>query len=143
MRGYFGIGIENSKREVNVGTLWRSAQCFGAAFIFTIGRRFEHQPSDTTRAERHIPIFEYRDSTEFFQNTPLGARLVGIEIGLKTVPLPAFIHPEQAIYILGPEDGSLSKEIQDRCNFIVSIDSKYCLNVATAGSIVMYDRSIK
>lgn len=34
MRGYFAIGIENTKDTFNVGSLWRTADLFGAAFIF-------------------------------------------------------------------------------------------------------------
>ncbi|WP_020474452.1 RNA methyltransferase [Zavarzinella formosa] len=33
MKGYFGIGIENCKTGVNVGTLWRSAHNL-AALLF-------------------------------------------------------------------------------------------------------------
>ena len=40
MCGYCGIGIENGKAEVNLGTLWRSAHIFGAVFLFTVGRRY-------------------------------------------------------------------------------------------------------
>ena len=36
-QGYFGIGIQNGKTPENLGVLWRSAQNFGASFIFTIG----------------------------------------------------------------------------------------------------------
>ena len=36
-RGYFGIGIEFSNNPLNLGTLWRSARIYGAAFIFTVG----------------------------------------------------------------------------------------------------------
>ena len=60
-RGYFGIGVERPKTPANIGTLWRSATCFDASFIFTIGRRFPEQSSDTTKTWRHIPKMEYRD----------------------------------------------------------------------------------
>lgn len=141
-RGYFGIGIESSKTEENVGGLWRSAHCFGAQFIFTIGARYKKSSQDTTKAERHIPLFEYRDSGEFLKNIPIGCTLVGIEIHPTAMNLKEFKHPRNAIYLLGPEDGSLSNTLLRECK-VVSIDTKYCLNVATAGSIIMYDRSIK
>ena len=32
-RGYYAIGIEHTKTAENVGTLWRSADLLGAAFI--------------------------------------------------------------------------------------------------------------
>lgn len=142
-RGYFGIGIENSKKEVNIGTLWRSAYCFEASFIFTIGARYEHQSSDTTKAWRHLPLFTYRDEDDFWGHIPHDIEIVGIELTEDAKPLKEFAHPERALYILGPEDGNLSKRLQSLSSHIISIDSKRCLNVAVAGSIVMYDRSIK
>ena len=60
-RGYFAIGIYESKTETNIGTLWRSAYNFGADFIFTIGKRYKKEPSDTTKSERHIPLYGYDD----------------------------------------------------------------------------------
>ena len=46
----------------------------------------------------------------------------------------------RAAYILGPEIGSLSPEILQRCRHVVKIPSSFCLNVATTGAIVLYDR---
>jgi tRNA(Leu) C34 or U34 (ribose-2'-O)-methylase TrmL len=44
---YFEIGIYHPKTRNNVGTLWRSAYQLGASGLFTIGRRYERQSSDT------------------------------------------------------------------------------------------------
>jgi len=41
------------------------------------------------------------------------------------------------------EDHGLPETIQEKCLAVVHIDTPMCLNVATAGSIVMYDRSVK
>jgi tRNA(Leu) C34 or U34 (ribose-2'-O)-methylase TrmL len=46
----------------------------------------------------------------------------------------------QAMYILGPEKGSLSNETLKKSDHIIRIPSKFSLNVAIAGAIVMYDR---
>lgn len=143
MRGYFGIGIERSKYEVNVGTLWRSAYSFGADFIFTIGKRYPHQWSDTTRAWRHIPYLEYTNVADFINHVPFSCPVVGVELDEKARPLESFVHPTRAIYLLGPEDGSLSKKALEACHYLVQFDSKHCVNVAVAGSIVMYDRQQK
>jgi len=48
-RGFFGIGIQNIKTESNIGTLWRSANILGADFIYTIGKRYKKQSSDTMK----------------------------------------------------------------------------------------------
>ena len=54
---------------------------------------------------------------------------------------PAF-DPMAAAYLLGPERGSLSPEAQARCDLVVKIPTRFCVNVGTAGAIVMYDRLI-
>ena len=54
MRGYFGIGIQNAKTDENIGTLWRSAFIMGASFIFTIGKRYKKQATDTPKSWKNI-----------------------------------------------------------------------------------------
>jgi tRNA G18 (ribose-2'-O)-methylase SpoU len=142
-RGYFGIGIERSKTEANVGTLWRSAFSLGASFIFTIGRRYPRQSSDVTEAWRHIPLLEYADVDDFHDHIPFDCQVVGVELTPDAKPLETFTHPHRAIYLLGPEDGSLSKAATDLCQVVVRFDSAYCLNVAAAGTVVLYDRNAK
>lgn len=142
-RGYCGIGILNIKREVNYGTLFRSAYCFGADFIFLIGKRFKKQTSDTVCAYRHMPLFEYETTDDFLEHRPYDCQLIGIEICKRSKPIYVFNHPERAIYILGPEDGSLPNNLLDKCYCVLEIPTKHCLNVAVAGSIILYDRMIK
>lgn len=143
MRGYCGIGIESPKRHVNIGTLWRSAYAFGASFIFTIGARYTKQASDTTSAWKHLPLFHYETLDAFLVARPMDCRIVGIETTPTGTVLSRFVHPERAIYLLGSEDHGLSAEALQVCNHTVRIPAAYCLNVATAGSIVLYDRSAK
>lgn len=140
MRGYFGMGIYAVKTAANVGTLWRSAFQLGAAFIFTIGKRYPRQASDTVKAWRHVPLFEYSDFSDFMEHRPNDCPLVGIEMGGRV--LGEYHHPERAIYLLGAEDGGLPGIILAQCQTILTIPSVRIesFNVAVAGSIVMYDR---
>lgn len=142
-RGYFGIGIENTKSELNVGTLWRSASIMGANFIFTIGRRYKKQSSDTMKSWKHIPLYGYETFDEFYKTMPHDCLLTGIEISDKSISIIEFKHPERCIYLLGAEDNGLSNESIEKCHRIVQLPGQYCMNVAVAGSIVMYDRYYK
>lgn len=142
-RGYFAIGVERPKNEDNIGTLLRSAVCFDAAFMFTVGRRFPRQASDTLRSWRHTPIMEYDNVADWHAHIPYDCVPVGVEISDRARPLETFVHPERAIYILGPEDGSLSREAQLACAHVVQIETRYCLNLAVAGSVLLYDRHAK
>lgn len=139
-RGYFGIGIINGKCEANIGTLWRSANIMGAAFIFTIGKRYpKRQPTDTMDTPKHIPLFEYNTFEDFENNTPRDCELICIELNDKSKPIKTFNHPERAIYLLGAEDRGISKEILIKCT-VVQLPGEHSMNVAVAGSIIMYDR---
>ncbi len=138
MRGYFGIGIYKPKTPENIGILWRSAHNFGASFIFTIGHRYRQQPTDTTKAWKSVPLYEYSKLEEL--PIPKECLLVGIEQANGSAIMPAAIHPERAIYLLGAEDFGLPAEVLEKCQRVLEIPSTRCLNVGVAGSIVMYDR---
>lgn len=141
--GYFGIGIHNGKNTENLGTLWRSANLLGANFIFTIGNRYHKQPSDTTNAIKRIPFYVYDTFVQFYTNMPRDCILIGIELNEKSKNIMKFSHPERAIYLLGAEDNGLPKSIIEKCHQLIMLDMKNSLNVATMGSIVIYDRLLK
>lgn len=143
MRGYFGIGVYHPKTEENIGTLWRSAYCFGASFIFTIGRRYKHQVSDTLHTPKHIPLFEFESLEQFEEHKPVGCPTICIELDESAKNLARFNHPERAIYLLGAEDDGLPKGYLKGKQVVQIEGSKQCLNVAVAGSIVLYDRIFK
>ena len=69
-------------------------------------------------------------------------QLVGIELTDEAIDLPSFRHPLRAAYVLGPEMGHLSEEIQNKCDHIIKIPMKFCVNVGVAAAITMYDRQI-
>jgi len=141
-RGYFGIGIYHPKTTENIGTLWRSAHNFGADFIFTIGKRYKKQASDTTKAERHIPLYEYSSFDDFKAHLPRGCNTVFVEQAEGAKNLKETHHPEACAYVLGAEDYGVPEEIM-RGYQKVFIDTPMCLNVAVAGSIVLFDRQSK
>jgi tRNA G18 (ribose-2'-O)-methylase SpoU len=142
MRGYFGIGIEHSSKPLNAGNLFRSAHGFGAGFIFTIAALYDRQKvsSDTSGADGQVPFYQFDSVAE--TTFPEGCRLIGVELLDQAVELPTFKHPAQAAYVLGPERGNLSDELVARCDHVVKIPTQFCINVAMAGAIVMYDRAI-
>ncbi|MDX1400360.1 MAG: RNA methyltransferase [Kiloniellales bacterium] len=143
MRGYFAIGVERISKPMNMGSLLRSAHAFGASFFFTIQPTFaarEVRLSDTSDAAKHLPLFHYQSIDEL--QLPRHCSLVGVELTDEAENLPSFRHPTSAAYILGPERGSLSDEVLARCDFTVKIPTKFCINVGTAGAIVMYDRTL-
>ncbi|MCK5295563.1 MAG: RNA methyltransferase [Alphaproteobacteria bacterium] len=143
MRGYFGIGVEQISKPYNVGNLFRSAHAFDASFVFTVDAKYERAKgarTDTSDALGQLPFYSFPDKDSMV--LPKSCKLVGVELIEDSIALPSFQHPLHAAYILGPEKGSLSPEIVERCDHIVQIPTKFCLNVGIAGVLVMYDRLI-
>lgn len=142
MRGYFGIGVEGLSKPMNAGNLYRSAHAFGASFVFTVASSYDPdvRKSDTSDAAGQVPFYSF-DSIESMR-LPEGCSLVGIELMDEAVELPSFRHPRCAAYVLGMERGSLSPALVECCDHIVKIPTRFSLNLATAGAIVMYDRLI-
>ena len=143
-RGFFGIGVENLSKPHNAGSLYRTAHAFHADFIFAIAPTVEVRKIlkvDTSRAARHVPFYAYETIKDL--NKPLNSKIIGVELMSGAEDLPDFIHPDQAVYIMGPEKGSLSPDIVEKCDFLVKIPTKFCVNVGTAGAILLYDRYMK
>jgi tRNA G18 (ribose-2'-O)-methylase SpoU len=141
MKGYFGIGVEGVSKAMNVGTLFRTAHAFDAAFVFTVRAQYDRRKgsqADTSDTPRSVPTYHFAGLEDFC--LPLGCRLVGIEIADDAVELPSFRHPRQAAYILGSEREGLSADLQSRCDFVVRIPTRFSVNLGVAGALVMYDR---
>src|SRR3546814_2364378 len=108
----------------------RSAHAFGASFFFTVEDAFnakEAKLADTSDAAKHLPLYTYSAVAELA--LPRGCALVGVELTEDAVELPSFYHPQAAAYVLGRERGSLSPALQDRCDYLVKIPTKFCINV--------------
>ena len=142
MRGYFSIGIVNGKTEANLGTLWRAANLYDAAYIFTVGRRYKRQASDTPNTPRHTPLFEFDTIDDLVAHLPYSCPLIGVELDPRAVSLTDFKHPERACYLLGAEDHGLTIAQRDACHSLVQIPTPnpQSMNVSVAGSLVLHDR---
>lgn len=143
-RGFFGIGVEGVSKSANVGALLRTAHAFGASFCFLLGAGFDSREgrlADTADTPAHVPLWHF-DSVGGLQ-LPERCVLVGIELTPEAVDLPSFRHPLDAAYVLGPERSSLSPELMARCEHVVRIPTRFSLNLAVAGALVLYDRLLQ
>ena len=143
-RGYFAIGIEHTKTPQNIGTLWRSANLYGAAFLYTVGARYAKQSSDTMSSPSHIPLMHFVDLDDLKAHLPYSCPLVGVEMGDDSYRLADYTHPERACYLLGAEDHGLTLRATEMCHQLVQIETlrPQSLNVAVAGSILLHDRHV-
>jgi len=143
-RGYFGIGAEGVSKSANVGALLRTAHAFGAAFCFTVGAGFDARAArlaDTADAPSHVPLWRYPGVAAMA--LPDRCVLVGVELLDEATELPSFRHPLSAAYVLGPERAGLSAAMLARCDHVVRIPTRFALNLAVAGALVLYDRMLQ
>jgi tRNA G18 (ribose-2'-O)-methylase SpoU len=142
MRGYFGIGAEGISKPMNLGNLIRSAHAFGASFVFLVDAQYTvgSVASDTSQAEKQLPLYRFDAVDQLI--LPKGCALIGVELLDAAVDLPSFRHPLNAAYVFGPERSSLWAALVARCDHVVRIPTRFCINLAAAGAIVMYDRML-
>ena len=134
---YSCIGLYNPKSPENVGSVMRAAGCYGVASVFYTGVRYERARdfiTDTKKVHHDIPLIGIDDLKKIL---PLGCIPVAVELVDGARPLPEYTHPDRALYIFGPEDGSLDKEIRDWCEDVVYIPTTGCMNLAATVNVVL------
>jgi tRNA(Leu) C34 or U34 (ribose-2'-O)-methylase TrmL len=139
-RGFAAIGLHAPKDIHNIGSVLRAAGCYGAAMVASSGKRYSRARTDTLAAYRHLPLLHVED---LFSVIPHDCVPVAVDLLDGAADLTQYQHPPRAFYIFGPEDGTLGKAITDRCRDKVVIPAAYCLNLAMAVNVVLYDRMAK
>ncbi|WP_028116297.1 RNA methyltransferase [Ferrimonas senticii] len=137
------IGLTNPKSPTNVGAVMRAAGCFGVAEVRYNGSRYDRAApfyTDTHDASNDIPLTNIDD---LCAELPAGTKVVAVELVEGAQPLPEFVHPEQAIYLFGPEDGSLPQPLVSAADAVVYIPTAACLNLAATVNVLLYDRLAK
>ncbi len=143
-RGYACVALDRPNDEVNVGHTLRAALCFQARMVILGGAPLDlnvkRLKTDPGRAYRHVPIIQVDD---VFEALPEDCTPVAVELTDDAVDLPTFVHPERACYIFGPENGSVSDDVLNRCAIKVKIPTTMSLNLGMTVNIVLYDRAAK
>lgn len=141
MRGFFAVGCEGISKAMNIGAIFRTTHAFGGSYVFTVRASYDKglgRRADTSSAHKNMPLFSFPDVDAMI--LPKSCKLVGVELTDDAVELPSFHHPQQAAYVFGPERDSLSPAMQNRCDYMLKIPTKFCINVSLAAGIVIYDR---
>lgn len=137
------IGLHNPKNPTNVGAVLRAAGCYNATQVRYNGTRYNRAAkfqTDTKHAHERIGLVEMEDLTSALADD---VEIVCVELALGAVPLPHFTHPDKAIYVFGPEDGSLPQEVVDKAHHVVYVPTTGCMNLAATVNVVLYDRMAK
>jgi len=141
------LGLVNPKGPSNVGTVMRAAGCFNANEVLYTGTRYARAAqyeiktnTDTHKSRDDIPLTQVDC---LISSKKENVEVVCVELCVGATSLTEFTHPERALYIFGPEDGSISQAIIDQADHVVYIPTKNCLNLAATANVVLYDRLAK
>jgi tRNA(Leu) C34 or U34 (ribose-2'-O)-methylase TrmL len=141
------IGLTNPKSPSNVGAVMRAAGCYQVDAVYYTGQRYARAAkfnTDTKQVTDRMPLSAL-DSFKSVNEMPFASKasIVCIELVEGAQPLPDFVHPDNAFYIFGPEDGSISQEVIDEAAAVVYIPTVGCMNLAATVNVVLYDRLAK
>ena len=137
------IALTNPKSPTNVGAVLRAAGCFGASQIIYSGNRYDIAKKYATDTQKAIDSVSLQKVDDFIATKPDDVKLICVDLVEGAVPLPQFEHPDNAMYLFGPEDGSLKQEIIDQADHVVYMPTKGSLNLAASVNVVLYDRLAK
>jgi tRNA(Leu) C34 or U34 (ribose-2'-O)-methylase TrmL len=139
------IILNNPKYDRNLGACVRAASCFGIKQCWYSGNRIRlDEGQRLPREERmrgysEVELIQYDYPFDQFENS--------VPVALELVPgsesLTTFKHPDNAVYVFGPEDGQISTSYLRYCHRFISIPTYHCTNLAAAVYIVLYDRLLK
>lgn len=89
---------------------------------------------------KKVEIVQYDRPFDCF---PKGTVPVAVEVRAGAQMLHHFEHPDNAVYVFGPEDGSVSSPMLTHCHHLLFIPVEHCLNLATATATILWDRKQK
>ena len=142
------VALVNPKFPHNVGAAMRAASCWGVEQLWFSGDRVSLDPKHGERLPREERMKGYQSvtltqSNYFFDQFDASVTPVAIEVREGSQPLPLFEHPTNALYVFGPEDGSIPSVMLRHCHQFVIIPTAHCMNLSAAVYTVLYDRYMK
>lgn len=152
------VVLINPKFAHNLGQAVRALSCFGVSQLWWSGKRVLKELEGMDRIPREERMRGYSDvsilynerpldvydRTNIIHGKPIGATVpVCIELVPGAEDLLEFEHPENAVYVFGPEDGSVDQGTRRNCHRFVKIPTRHCTNLSAAVYIVLYDRLLK
>lgn len=137
------IALTNPKSSSNVGGAMRAAGCYDAQKVVYSGDRFNRAvrlAADTQKVHEIVPLVHYDDLLTALEP---GMKLVCVDLIEGAIPLPNFEHPESAMYLFGPEDGTIKQQVINKADAVVYIPTIGCMNLAASVNVVLYDKLAK
>jgi tRNA G18 (ribose-2'-O)-methylase SpoU len=137
----FHVAIENWQHDLNIGTVVRNANAFGAREVHIVGRRrWNRRGAMVTDRYQHVryhPAIE--DLLAFARDA--GLPLVGVDNLPGAVPLETITLPRRCLLLFGQEGPGLSEPARAAAELVCSIaqyGSTRSINAGVASGIAMH-----
>lgn len=137
----FHVAVENWQHDLNIGTVVRNANAFGAAAVHIVGkRRWNRRGAMVTDRYLHVLHHpELHDLLAWAASAELP--ILGIDNGPGTEPIEGYSLPERCVLLFGQEGPGLSPEAVAACEAVLAITqfgSTRSINAGVASGIAMH-----
>lgn len=142
------VVLYNPRYPHNLGAAVRAASCFDVKQVWLTGRRVADKVLASQRLPREERMKGFADVQIVLEDRPFDyfprdATPVAVELLNGSENMVTFEHPDNPIYVFGPEDGGVPSDARARCHRRLFIPTKHCTNLAAAVYLVLYDRHLK
>ncbi len=137
----FHVAVENWQHDLNIGTMVRNANAFGATAVHIVGRRRWNRRGAMV-TDRYLHILHHLDIADLCSwASEADLPLLGIDNSVGSVPIESYVLPERCLLLFGQEGPGLSSAAQTACEAVLAITqfgSTRSINAGVASGIAMH-----
>ena len=137
----FHVAIENWQHDLNIGSIVRSANAFGASMVHIIGRRRWNKRGAMV-TDRYQDVLQHADVASFVAwANDHELPIVAIDNVPGAVLLETFAMPARCVLLFGQEGPGLSAEAVAASSVVVEISqfgSTRSINASAAAAVTMH-----
>lgn len=127
------VGTYEEWNQRIVGEVGRLAAVYGADGFFSIGPGAMHR--------RDVETLSFLTIEDAIKGLPGAMTLNWVALETGGVPLVEFVHPEDAVYLLGPNASYLPKNLLDRMDYKVTVEGGV-LSTPAVAAITLHHRAV-
>lgn len=142
----YAVLAHNLRSAFNVGSLFRTADCFGLEAVhlsgYTPGTDHAMLKSAARGTEKWIPSKRWESPLDCIEShRQKGYTIIALETGEGSTPIAQVSWPEKALVVLGNEELGISPELLKNCSLKIEIPMagrKASMNVSGAFAVLAY-----
>jgi len=138
----FHVAIENWQHDLNIGSIVRSANAFGAQAVHIIGRRRWNRRGAMV-TDRYQHVTHHDDVAAFVQwADAVSLPILAIDNVVGSVPVQDAHLPERCVLLFGQEGPGVSADALNAASAVIEITqygSTRSINASAAAAVIMYE----